>query len=210
VTSHLTRADCRLTSVDPLMGEVWSGTPEVSDLASALPDNGSRDPGDSRVRALPSPVCTARATNQGRPPKTVGDCGRRPAQQRHARWFVAPILQPLSLASPTLTCANCCPPDRQRQPQQVLPTIASDSCAHPPGWHLLGVPGRSARRSAMEPWECSLRVGQDRDGHQPGHQHPSDDGEPRVPRRDRSNQDISDNWSDREACGVTEPLSVLR
>ena len=29
-------------------------------------------PGESRVRALPSPVCSARATNQGRPPKPLG------------------------------------------------------------------------------------------------------------------------------------------
>jgi hypothetical protein len=90
-------------------GDAWCGTPDGAGWASLRLPVTHETPGDSRVRGLPSPVCTARATNQGWPPKTVGDCGRRPAQQRHARWFGTTILQPLSLASPTLTCANCCP-----------------------------------------------------------------------------------------------------
>ena len=44
-------------------------------------------PGDSRVRALPSPVCTGRAGRQSRRQETVTDSGECPAQGWHARGF---------------------------------------------------------------------------------------------------------------------------
>jgi PadR family transcriptional regulator PadR len=47
---------------------------------SICPAHGSRDPRRSRVRALPSPVCTARVASQSRRQGTVMDSGQCPGQ----------------------------------------------------------------------------------------------------------------------------------
>src|SRR5215207_6120693 len=66
-------------------------------------------PGDPRVRALPSPVCTARAGRQSRREETVMDSGECPAQRWYALWFAITNVHRLLAASPTLTRVVCCP-----------------------------------------------------------------------------------------------------
>jgi hypothetical protein len=73
------------------------------------PGDGSRDPQRSRVRALPSPVCTRRAGRQSRWQEIMAECGKPPAQELDARRFVPTILKRSSVALPTLTTRQCCP-----------------------------------------------------------------------------------------------------
>jgi Phage integrase family len=56
-------------------------------------------PGDSRVRALPSPVCTPLAGRQNRRKETVADRGECPARRRYARWFAITNVHGLLQAS---------------------------------------------------------------------------------------------------------------
>jgi hypothetical protein len=65
-------------------------------------------PGDSRVRALPSPVCTTLAGRQSRRKETVTNRGECPARGRYAGWFASTNVHRLRAAFPTLTRVICC------------------------------------------------------------------------------------------------------
>jgi hypothetical protein len=73
-------------------------------------------PGDSRVRALPSPVCTGWPGRQSHPVETVIDRGKRPAKAPSTTVLQLSILQGLSLTFPALTSVICCPSAAQATP----------------------------------------------------------------------------------------------
>src|SRR5829696_5663176 len=79
-------------------------------------------PEGPRVRALPSPVCTAPVVRQSQRQETVTDRGECPAQRPYAMWFVIKNVHRLRAAFPTLTRGVCCP--SAAEPIRIMVEVA--------------------------------------------------------------------------------------
>jgi hypothetical protein len=136
--------------------------------------------GDLRVRALPSPVCTAWPERQNRWQETVTDRGECPAQRRYAVWFATTNVHCLLTIFPTLTRVVCCPSAAFRRAacsvgdapagrlKNVLHNPQADAVGSDTGWSPRrlgpGRPGLRPRSGGRRVQPHGGEVGPDRPG----------------------------------------------
>jgi hypothetical protein len=88
-------------------------------------------PGDSRVRAPPSPVCTGWGGGQSRWQKTVMDRSKRPAPEPYVPTTGPTMLHPGPVTFPNLTSANCCPHAAPAEARPWSPKMTSRRSSAP-------------------------------------------------------------------------------